>query len=113
MIGLDVNAIDSRHSTPLHWATFAGADLALSFLVANGAELDAQDLKGLTPMHLAVKTSENMRTTRLIRGLLLKGADPQIQDHNGRLPVDFVEEFDINHLDAQEFAESIKELVGA
>lgn len=33
-LGLDINSKDSRHSTPLHWAAFAGADLALSYILA-------------------------------------------------------------------------------
>lgn len=28
-LGLDINSLDKRFSTPLHWAAFAGADLAL------------------------------------------------------------------------------------
>ena len=81
-------------STPLHWAAFAGADLALSFIIAKNADVNIQDVKGLTPLHLAVKSSEEIRTTRLIRALLLKGADPSIKDHQGNLPCDFLNSFD-------------------
>jgi ankyrin repeat protein len=33
-LGLDINSRDKRLSTPLHWAAFAGADLALQYIVA-------------------------------------------------------------------------------
>jgi hypothetical protein len=45
-------------------------------------------------MHLAVKTSEEIRTTRSIRGLLLKGANPVLLDKDGRKPKDLLEDFD-------------------
>jgi ankyrin repeat protein len=38
---LDVNSGDKKNSTPLHWAAFAGAELALSYLVAWGANVNA------------------------------------------------------------------------
>ena len=33
-------------------------------------------------------------TTRSVRALLLKGADPNIRDQDDRLPVDFLADFD-------------------
>ena len=93
-LGLDINSKDKRLSTPLHWASFAGAEYALSYIVAQGAEINFQDIKGLTPLHLAVKTCEDTITTRQIRALLLKGAESQIKDENGQVAADFLEDFD-------------------
>ena len=59
----------------MHWAAFAGAELALSYIVAWDAEINAVDGKGLTPLHLAVKSSEDLRSTKAIKQLLIKGAD--------------------------------------
>ena len=39
-LGLDINSKDKRLSTPLHWASFAGAEYALSYIVAQGAEIN-------------------------------------------------------------------------
>ena len=51
----------------MHWAAFAGAELALSYLVAWKADVNLRDSKGLTPLHLAVKQSEDIRTTKSIK----------------------------------------------
>jgi len=48
----------------------------------------------LTPLHLAVKTSEDIKTTRSIRALLLKGANVTMMDSNGKYPRDALKEFD-------------------
>lgn len=58
--GLNINSKDRKESTPLHWAAFAGAELALSYIVAWDADVNAVDSKGLTPLHLAVKSSEDL-----------------------------------------------------
>jgi ankyrin repeat protein len=94
--GLDVNSKDFRESTPLHWAAFAGAENALNYLLAFGAAVDSQDLKGITPLHLAVKSSEQVHNTRLIRGLLLRGASKSKMDSNGLFPIDLTQEMDIS-----------------
>ena len=74
-LGLDINSMDKRLSTPLHWAAFACAELVLNYILAYGADVNARDIKGLTPLHLAVRSSEEIMTTRNIRALLLKGSD--------------------------------------
>jgi len=33
-LGLNINSKDVKDSTPLHWAAYAGADLALSYIIA-------------------------------------------------------------------------------
>ena len=80
-------------STPLHWAAFAGAEMSLSYILSWGASIDLQDINGLTPLHLAVKTSEDMMSTRTIRALLLKGADPSIRDYRGMTALDYLDDF--------------------
>jgi ankyrin repeat protein len=39
-IGLDINSKDKRLSSPLHWAAFAGAELALAYIVAQNIDVD-------------------------------------------------------------------------
>ncbi len=52
-----------------------------------------KDSKGFTPLHLAVKAAEEIRSTRSIRHLLLKGADISIENAEGLLPVEQAEHF--------------------
>lgn len=103
--------MDDRKSTALHWAAFTGADLALRLILTYDVDLDAQDVAGLTPIHLAVKSAEEIQTTRCVRGLLLKGACPHIKNNEGKLPSAALEDYIKDTPDAIEFAEEIEELL--
>jgi ankyrin repeat protein len=46
--------------------------------VAWNADINAQDAKGLSPLHLAVKSSEDLRSSKAIKHLLIKGADKSV-----------------------------------
>lgn len=48
--------------------------------MAWNADINAVDAKGLTALHLAVKSSEDIRSTKGIKLLLIKGADRNIVD---------------------------------
>ena len=56
--------------------------------------LDDQDVDGLTPLHLAVKSVETLGSTRPVRSLLIRGASRQVRDHKGQRPVDYALEFE-------------------
>jgi ankyrin repeat protein len=58
--------------------------------VAWKADLNAQDDNGLTPLHLAVRAADNLKSTRSVRHLLIKGARKDVKDNFGRLPIDVV-----------------------
>ena len=88
--GLDINSIDLRKSTPLHWAAFSGAELTLNYIIAWGGNLDAQDSKGLTPLHLAVKAYKDNRSSKGIKQLLVKGANRNALDFETKKPVDYI-----------------------
>lgn len=88
--GLDINAIDSRNSTPLHWACYSKSEVALNYLISWGANLDAQDADGLSPLHLAVKSVEGLKSTRPVRALLIKGAKRDIADQQSRRAIDLL-----------------------
>ena len=57
---MDINTLDARGSTPLHWACFSCSELALIYILAwiKPADLRLQDTDGYTALHLAVKSSE-------------------------------------------------------
>ena len=68
----DINQVDSKQSSALHWAIFNSNEIALSFLLARNPNVNLQDMKGVTPLHLAVESSRHIGTTSLIRMLLMK-----------------------------------------
>lgn len=76
--GVDLFAADFKGSTALHWAAFSGNSTAVEYLLAWGADVNAKDAKGYTPLHLAIKVLEENCTTRTIRLMLRKGADINI-----------------------------------
>lgn len=77
-LGISINSKDKRLSTPLHWAAFAGSEIALNYILAWGGDYNSQDVKGLTPLLLSIRTSEETMSSQSARALLLKGADPTI-----------------------------------
>lgn len=74
--GFDINEVDSKNSSAVHWAIFNAQELALKFLLARGPRINEADIKGITPLHLAVLSGEQDKTTLLIRMLLMRGANP-------------------------------------
>ena len=81
---MDINIRDNRLSTPLHWACYSKSEVALNYLLSMNPDLNAQDQKGFTPLHLAVKSVEALKSTRPVRALLLKGANRDAVDKEGK-----------------------------
>lgn len=90
--GADANSVKNhRRSSPLHYA--ADGYLAspnwderrqvgmLNILLDAGAQIDAQDLNGATPLHRAVRT----RCAAAVRFLLASGCDPLIRNKSGSM----------------------------
>ena len=82
--GLDIDSIDKRGSTPLHWASYSKSEFALVYILAIGPNLEIQDSSGLTPLHLAIKSVGDLRSTRPVRALLLKGSNRHAVNNQGQ-----------------------------
>ena len=54
-------------------------------LIDKGAEVDACDAHGLTPLHWAAKEGH----AALVKLLLAEGADPHRKDHRNRPPLEW------------------------
>jgi cytohesin len=54
-MGISINSRDRENSTPLHWACISNSHTVIQYLLAWGAEVNAKDTAGFTPLHLAVK----------------------------------------------------------
>ncbi|KAI9454762.1 ankyrin repeat-containing domain protein [Lactarius psammicola] len=48
-----VNTVDADSRTPLHWAASGGHLDVITYLLANGAEVDKIDDSGWTALHIA------------------------------------------------------------
>ena len=77
--GLDVNALNNDHSTPLHAAAWRGDGEFAELLLSKGADLNAKNKQGATPLAYAVEdTARNVvRANRTLTAKLLinAGAD--------------------------------------
>jgi cytohesin len=68
-LGGDVNqAITGDGRTPLHAAAYLGWNEMIEFLVANGAQLDVQDMWGQTPLTIALGDPEGLVYRQLPAG---------------------------------------------
>lgn len=76
--------------TPLHVAAEAGLPGMCRFLLKNGAEVNAPDNFGGTPLHAAAACQSGVRVVRL---LVKKGADPFLKDRAGMTPLALAEKY--------------------
>ena len=74
-------AKDKRGSTPLHWACFQSAEIALIYLLGwlTVDQLNIQDQDGYTAVHLAIRAAEGLQSGRPLRALLQHGASKTIK----------------------------------
>lgn len=87
---ISLDDVDDMNSTPLHWAAYMNSEEVLSFIlsVTSFSSLNMKDSEGNTPLMLAVTYGN----TRIVRRLLIKGADRYIKNNEGKLPIDIAVE---------------------
>ena len=90
----DAGARDDWGRTPLAYAAAFGHAAAVRRLLEAGADPNAADSLGVTPLMQAADLAENPLTDALaeaVVGVLLDaGADPEVRDRNGRRAADYV-----------------------
>jgi uncharacterized protein len=70
-LGADVNAVDKTYKlTALHGAAFNGSDTIVQFLAEKGANLDAKDQVGQTPLEVAMNIKPFERGKAVARNLV-------------------------------------------
>jgi ankyrin repeat protein len=79
--------IDHIGWTPLHYACAKGHLDVTSFLIDNGANVNALSLGGTTPLMMAVQSGNEL----LVKLLLDKGADLQIRNAEGITAIDIAD----------------------
>ena len=82
-------ALASLENSPLHWAACNQDPTVLGPLIEAGADLEAWNLHGLTPLQFAAYINPN---PAIIRTLLEAGADPEAVTDNGWTAGDLVQE---------------------
>jgi ankyrin repeat protein len=102
--GADVNAVGAPGGqevkngpialgsfTPLLLSATYGGPEAVKTLLDAGAKVNVQDIRGMTPLMLAVGTDR--ADARVIKLLLAKGADTGIKSKNGETAADWAKKF--------------------
>lgn len=74
----DINVQDDRGCSPLIWATRAGQDTAVDYLLEKGADFETQGFGGIRPLHHATNQSKES----IVQALLNAGANPNNRDEN-------------------------------
>lgn len=105
---MNIYSKDNRNSTPLHWACFSNSEVALVYLLGwyHKSKLNMRDQDGYTPLHLTVKSADQLKSGRPLRALLMKGALRDIRDQNGQTPFDLAEQLQSRKL-AREIKDSL------
>ena len=86
---LDVNAVDSKGCSALHWSAALGDIEAMTLLLARkdikvNASATSRGVTGTTPLHLAFRNLANVQADKLSKALLkAKGIDVNAVDGQG------------------------------
>jgi ankyrin repeat protein len=93
--GADVNQVELRGGmSALHQACFWGLDDAVAILLGRGADPNARDKNGKTPL-MYLPGRSTARSIRITEMMLAHGADPNAVDAKGRT---LVEQMRAKHL---------------
>ncbi len=87
--GVDVNAQDKDHNSPLHSASYSGRLEIVRVLLDHGAKANAKNDRGETPLHQVSQGEYESQVdgVRIAQLLLDRGVDVNAQDENGITPL--------------------------
>ncbi|KAK7460088.1 hypothetical protein Landi51_00337 [Colletotrichum acutatum] len=73
--------------TPLHWAASMSNVPTAQLLIDNGANIEAKDDLGLTPLLVSVMASASVQQSAVVRVLLQAGSNINCRDNDGSTPI--------------------------
>ncbi len=88
-LGADINVQSSKGKTALHCAAKAGFIKVVNLLIEKGANIDATDNKGETPLFEALRSTikDREKLHETLDTLLNKGANPNFKNNRGLTPL--------------------------
>lgn len=87
-LGIQFEDNDENGDTPLHLAVVAGCELATAVLLSWKVPVNQVNRRKESPLHFAVCS----KSQRIVRSLLLRGADVGLRDQTGKTPMDIAKE---------------------
>lgn len=94
--GIPFQQFDAKGGTALHWSTFYGCEQATNYIVAwNQININQPDFEGLTPLHLGCMSGNS----RVVKRLLVKGANKFLTDNKGMTPADIAKENNFTNIE--------------
>ncbi len=107
-LGADIHVRSSKGKTALHCAAKAGFLKVINVLIENGANIDATDNNGETPLFEAIRsTIKNREKQRAaLETLLTKGANPNVKNNKGLPPLQVAQQ--MQRADAEKVVELLE-----
>jgi hypothetical protein len=84
--GFNLNDRAEKSRTLLHGSSNRGSLVAVQWLLKNGADPNALDDHGRTPLHVC---AERNTATTVLKLLIEAGSDPNLRDSSGKTPLDY------------------------
>ncbi|CAB0038135.1 unnamed protein product [Trichogramma brassicae] len=89
---IQIDALDKKGRTPLHWALLNGKKQTTEALLRNGANTNLADAEGLTPLHYICRKGKGHKLLEMffkINEELDKPVQIEVEDKKGRTPLHY------------------------
>lgn len=84
----NINDVDNKGNTPLHWASMKDRADTVSLLIENGADIEAKDVDNWTALHYAAAFA----SLQTVEALVDNGADKNSLTKDGNIPVNYAKD---------------------
>lgn len=84
----NINDVDNKGNTPLHWASMKDRADTVALLIDNGADIEAKDVDNWTALHYAAAFA----SLQTVEVLVDNGADKNSLTKDGNIPVNYAKD---------------------